>query len=109
VKGLLLALAFAGFASAQVGTFGNTGQQAVTGTAAVLAIPTGLSVVCIKALPGNTSPAVIYVGASSAVTTSTGYPLSASESTCVPVSGGLRVFVIASGSGSAVAWLGTTQ
>jgi hypothetical protein len=102
-------LAFAGFASAQVGTFGASNQQAVTATATVLNIPAGLSAVCVKALPGNTSPAVVYVGASSAVTTSTGYPLSASESTCLPVSGGQRVFVIASGTGSSVAWLGTTQ
>jgi hypothetical protein len=106
---LLLFLAFAGMASAQIGTFGNTGQQAVTGTATILAIPPGLATVCVKALPGNTSPAVVYLGASSAVTTSTGYPLSASESVCVPVTGGQRVYVVASGAGSSIAWLGTVQ
>lgn len=105
---ILLALA-AGVACAQVGSFGNTGQQAVTGTATQLAIPSGLAAVCVKALPGNTSPAVVYVGANSSVTTSTGYPLSASESACVPVAGGKKVYVVASGSGSSVSWLGTVQ
>jgi|GEM_PF-4487083 len=105
---LLLTLAV-GCACAQVGTFGNTGQQAVTATATVLAIPSGLAAVCVKALPGNSSPAVVYVGSNASVTTSTGYPLSASESTCVPVSGGKNVYVVASGTGSSVAWLGTVQ
>lgn len=110
MKRLLALLAFSAFASfAQTGTFGNTGQQAVTASAVVLAIPSGLVSVCVKALPGNTSPAVVYVGASSSVTTSTGYPLSASESVCVPVAGGQRVYLIASGTGSSVAWLGTVQ
>lgn len=107
---ILALLAFSALAAfAQVGTFGNTNQQAVTATATVLNIPTGLATVCVKALPGNTSPAVVYIGANSAVTTSTGYPLSASESVCVPVSGGQRIYLIASGTGSSVAWLATVQ
>ena len=106
---LVLALAFVALALSQTGTFGLTGQQAVTATAAVLAIPTGLASVCVKALPSNTSPAVVWYGGNAAVTTSTGWPLSANDSVCVPVGGGQRIFLVASGTGSGVAWLGTIQ
>lgn len=106
---LFLAIAFAGLASAQVGTFGPTGQQAVTATATALAIPAGLSVVCVAGMPTNTLPALVYVG-NSAVTTSTGYPLAAGQPACVPVQGkAILIYVIASGTGSSVAWFGTTQ
>ena len=109
ILAILAFLAFASLASAQVGTFGASGQQAVTASAVAVAYPAGLAVVCFKAPSTNTSPAVIYIGASS-VTTSTGYPLAASESVCMPVQGkaGL-VYVIASGTGSNIAWFGTIQ
>ncbi len=106
---LLALLAFAGLASAQSGTFGPTGQQAVTATAAAVAIPAGLAVLCIEGASTNTAPAVIFIGGPS-VTTSTGYGLSAGQSSCVPVQGRpLVIYVIASGTGSSVQWFGTVQ
>jgi len=110
---LFLFLAFAGVlafvASAQVGNIGGYGQQAVTASAVALALPSTLASVCVKALPGNSSPAVVYIGTNSSVTTSTGYPLSPSDSVCYPIRNGAQIFLIASGTGSAVAWLGTYQ
>lgn len=79
----------------------TTGQQAVTGTAA--ALPNlGIGVACIKALPANTL--TVYIGFVSTVTTSTGYPLAASESYCTQVSNLNTFYVVASTTGSSVAW-----
>ena len=102
-------LAFASLAFGQVGNLGASGQQSVTGSAVVLAVPSTLATVCVQALPGNTSPAVIYVGFTASVTTSTGYPLSAGQAFCGPLRNGAAVYVIASGTGSGVAWFGTYQ
>ena len=107
MKALWLAFAFAAAACAQNGTFGATGQQAVTASAAVLVVPSSLAVVCVKALSTNTI--AVWVGATAAVTTSTGYPLSASESTCVATSAGKPIYVIASTTGASVAFLGQVQ
>lgn len=102
-------LAFATVASAQVGTFGPTGQQAVTATATAVKIPAGLAVVCIEGAATNSVPAVVFIGNAS-VTTSTGYGLSAGQPTCVPVQGqALVIYVIATGTGSSVQWFGTVQ
>jgi hypothetical protein len=88
-----------------VGIFFVTGQQAVTGSA--VALPNNaMAVTCVKALPSNSI--VVYVGQSN-VTTSTGYPLSASESTCLPVRNSNGIYVVASTTGASVAWLGTTN
>jgi hypothetical protein len=101
-------LAFASLASAQVGTFGATGQQAVTASAVAVAYQPGLAVACFKAAPGNSI--VIYIGNNSSVTTSTGYPLAAGDQTCVPLQGktGL-VYVIASTTGATITWESTVQ
>ncbi|HEY1533773.1 MAG TPA: hypothetical protein VGF76_07130 [Polyangiaceae bacterium] len=102
---MFVALAVVGLA--QVGTFSVTGQQAVTASAAAVAYPAGLAVACFKAPSANS--ATVYVG-NSAVTTSTGYPLAASESVCVPVQGKAgAVYVVAASTGSSIAWFGTAQ
>jgi hypothetical protein len=108
MRALILALFAAFTASAQIGTFGPTGQQAVTTTATAVAYQAGLAVVCLKAVPSNSI--TIYISNNSSVTTSTGYPLAADDSTCVPVQGktGL-VYVIAASTGASIAWESTTQ
>lgn len=85
----------------------KTGQQAVTASAVALPYME-VTASCIKAPSTNTSPAVIFVGFSSAVTTSTGYPLAADDSTCLAVRNMNQIYVVASGAGSNVAWLNTT-
>ncbi len=88
----------------QIGLIGATRQQAVTGTAAALAaMPT--TVLCIKALPANTL--TVYWSTSSTVTTSTGFPLAASETSCIPVRDASLIYVVSSTTGSGVAWFNT--
>lgn len=89
------------------GAFGVTGQQAVTASAVAIAFTSPLPVICIKGHPSNASPALVYIGSTSSVTTSTGYPLAADDSVCV--SALKPIYVIASGTGSNVAWFTTTN
>ena len=88
-----------------VGILTATGQQAVTGSAVALASQAN-TVGCIKAVPGNSL--TVYIGLAG-VTTSTGYPLAAGESFCSPTNNLNRIFVIASTTGSSVAWFVTNQ
>ncbi len=98
-------LAVLTIAAQSVGTFKAGNQQAVTGTAAQL--PSFLAnVTCVKVLPGGTR--VVYIG-DSTVTTSTGYPLSVSESACFPALNLNQIYVVAAGTGSTVAWFGTSN
>ena len=84
----------------------STGQQAVTGSAVTL--PTrGTGVVCLKGVPGNAL--TIYVGLTASVTTSTGYPLAASESLCTQVMNLGSFYVIASSTGSSISWVTFTN
>lgn len=77
-----------------------TGQQAVTATAAVLPTSAGKQV-CVKVLIAGTQ--VVYYGPTG-VTTSTGMELSAGDATCLSLDNANRIFVIAAGTGSTVAW-----
>lgn len=100
--GLLSAL---GLIAQSVGVFKSGGQQAVTGTAAKL--PSFFAnVTCLKVVPGGTQ--VVYVG-DSTVTTANGYPLSANESACFPAINMNQVYVVATTTGSTVAWFGTSN
>lgn len=77
-----------------------TGQQAVTGTAAVL--PTvSASRVCIKVLTGGTQ--IVYFGITG-VSTSTGQELSPGDAWCGALSNVNKLFVIAATTGSTVAY-----
>ena len=58
----------------------------------------------IKALPANTG--VICIGADNTVSSTTGFPLSASESIAIPVTDPSLVWVIASADNQGVAWYG---
>lgn len=78
-----------------------SGQQAVTGTAANLGTNTARTV-CLAADIGNTI--TIYMG-TTGVTTSTGFPLVAGQSTCQPVANTSEIFVVASTTGAKVEWL----
>lgn len=79
------------------------GEQAVTATAAALPSTSLTRPACIQALTGNSL--TVYVG-TSGVTTSTGFPLPAGASLCnLPVSNLNQVYVIASSTGSSVAWV----
>ena len=77
-----------------------TGQQAVTATAAVLPTSAGKQV-CIKVLIAGTQ--VVYYGPTG-VTTATGQELSAGDSSCMALDNVNRIFVIAAGTGSTIAW-----
>lgn len=88
-----------------IGIFVAAGQQAVTGTAAALPSQAN-TVLCVKGVPGNSL--TIYIGGST-VTTSTGYPLAASESACFPIVNANRLYVIASSTGSSIAWFATNN
>ena len=105
MKRMILFFTLAAALMAQsVGTFKNGGQQAVTGTAAKL--PSFLAnVTCIKVVPAGTQ--VVYIG-NSTVTTSNGYPLSASDSVCFPAVNLNQIYVVAASTGSTVAWFGTS-
>lgn len=79
-----------------------TGQQAVTASAVALPVQ-GIGVACLKGVPGNAL--TVYVGLSSSVTTSNGYPLAASESVCTQVTNLSTFWVIASNTGSSISWI----
>lgn len=89
-----------------VGSWGATGQQAVTGSAAALASSTARAA-CVKAASGNSL--VVYVGNSASVTTSTGYGIEAGQSFCTPLTNLNQIYVIASSTGSSVTWFTTRQ
>lgn len=101
----ILALVAVGALAQSVGWFKPGNQQAVTGTAAQL--PSFVAnVTCLKVVPGGTQ--VVYIGGPT-VTTSTGYPLNASESACFPAVNLNQIYVIAANTGSTVAWFGTSN
>ena len=77
-----------------------TGQQAVTATAAVLPTQAAKNV-CIKTLIAGTQ--AVYYGPAG-VTISTGQELSAGDASCMALDNVNRIFVIAGGTGSTVAW-----
>lgn len=84
----------------------QTGQQAVTGTATKLP-NLNTQNVCLKVIPAGTQ--VVYVGSSAAVTTSTGYPLSAGDSVCMVVNNLNQIYVVATTTGSTMSWVTTYQ
>ena len=92
--------------SSQIGAIGSTGQQAVTGSPVALsALPT--TVLCLKANPSNAI--TIYWSTLSTVSTTTGFPLAASETSCVPVSNANLIYVVASTTGARISFFNTTQ
>lgn len=78
----------------------TTGQQAVTATAAVLPTQAAKNV-CIKVLIAGTQ--TVYYGPTG-VTTATGQEISAGDASCMALDNVNRIFVIAGGTGSTVAW-----
>ena len=79
-----------------------TGQQAVTASAVALPTTTMSRPVCLYALPANAL--TVYFGPSG-VTTSTGFPLAPGASMCgLTVSNLNQLYVIASSTGSSVAY-----
>lgn len=86
-------------------TTGNTavlsGQQAVTGSAVVLAT-NAAKTVCIHALAANTIN--VYLGPTG-ITTSTGMELPPGTTYCAPASNTNLFFVIASTTGASVSWI----
>jgi hypothetical protein len=78
-----------------------SGQQAVTGSAVMLATNT-IKTVCIKALAANTIN--VYVGPSG-VTTSAGMELAPGNSYCAPATNTNLFYVIASTTGASVSWI----
>jgi len=79
-----------------------TGQQAVTASAVALPTTTLSRPACVVALAGNSL--TVYIGPSG-VTTANGFPLSAGASVCgLSVANLNQIFVIASSTGSSVAW-----
>lgn len=82
-----------------LGTF-SAAQQAVTGSAASLGSNTS-KFTCLRVLGAGTQ--AVYVGPTG-VTTGTGYELSPGDSQCWPVSNTNLLFVIASTTGSTVAY-----
>ena len=89
-----------------IGTWGSTGQQAVTGSA--VALPSlQAKAVCIKAAVANSI--TVYLGNTANVTTSTGYPLEAGLSVCVPATNVNQVYVIASTTGANVGFFATAN
>lgn len=82
------------------------GAKASIGTSAVqiTATETLLQVgVTIKALAGNSN--TVYIGASDAVTSSTGYPLAAGEEKFIPVDDLSLVWLIGGASGQEIRYL----
>lgn len=93
----------------------NTGQKAVTSTAAALtSTDFPVETLILKALPNNTG--TVYFGVAG-VTTGTGYPLEAGEEfQFSPALDNLKrtpkpkdVYVVASGSVGSVAWAATPR
>lgn len=87
------------FSNAQI----YNGQQPVTGTATALTNQP-LRTICIKALHGNAT--AIYLG-NSTVSTSNGMELQADQSWCANITNANLVYVVASGAGPSVSWIGT--
>ena len=87
-------------AQAQAIGYVTSGQQAVTGTAALI---TGTSYgnICIKALAGNSIN--VYLGGPG-VTTSTGMELAAGNSYCSP-SNQSEFYIVASTTGASISWI----
>lgn len=85
---------------AQSSGYVKSGQQAVTGTAALV---TGISygTVCIKALSTNTIS--VFLGGSG-VTDATGMELAPDDAYCMPTNNS-PFFVIASTTGASVSWI----
>jgi hypothetical protein len=82
------------------GTFSTTNQQAVTASAA--ALPSNAAKrVCVQGLVANALD--VFIGVTG-VTTATGYPLTPGSSWCGTVSNSNQIFVIASSTGSSVAF-----
>lgn len=78
----------------------NVGQQTITTTASqVTSAATGRNTIALKSLTANT--AAIYIGTSSGVTSSNGFPLDAGESIEFDLTEGQALYAIA-GSGSQV-------
>lgn len=103
MKRLFIAFAFAGALLAQsLGSFVQGGQQTVTGTAAQLPAFVA-NAICLKVVDGG--PQTVYIG-SVGVTTSNGFPLVAGAGTCFPIANLNQLYVIASTTGSTVAWYG---
>jgi hypothetical protein len=80
-----------------------SGQQAVTGTAAALASHAAKTV-CVVASILNTI--TVYIGPAG-ITTSTGFPLVAGQSSCQPLSNTNLLSVVASTTGALIAWIST--
>jgi hypothetical protein len=78
----------------------GSGQQAVTGTAAVVT-GTSYGSICIKALNGNGIN--VYLGGPG-VTTSTGMELGAGNVYCAPNNSNM-FYVVASTTGASVSWI----
>ena len=77
-----------------------TGQQAVTSSAVALPSSAG-KLVCLRVKAGGTQ--IVYFGPSG-VTTANGQELNIGDSYCETFDNANRIFVIAAGSGSTVAW-----
>ena len=88
-------------AQAQAIGYVASGQQAVTGTAAVV---TGITygTVCVKALAANSIN--VYLGPAG-VTTSTGMEMSAGNAYCSPAVNNLPFYVVASTTGASISWI----
>lgn len=100
MRNLLFAFLVSCLCFAQTGNWQPGGQQAVTAVAT--ALPSKVSTaVCVKVVPGGTQ--TVFIGGST-VTTSTGYPLAASESSCFQSNNLNRVYVVAASTGSTIAW-----
>jgi hypothetical protein len=80
-----------------------SGQQAVTGTAAVLA-SNSIKQACFSAL--STNVISIFLGASG-VTTSTGFEMKPGTGVCLPLTNTNLIFVVASTTGATITWLAT--
>lgn len=87
--------------NAQISGLVQSGQQAVTGTAAVIS-GTGSGTMCVKALAGNMIN--VYLGPAG-VTDSTGMELAAGNAYCAPVASINNFYVVASTTGASVSWI----
>lgn len=82
----------------------QSGQQAVTNAATVLAGGFSIKNICIKAISTNT--ASVFIGPTG-ITTATGMELAPGDAYCGPVSTTNLIFVIAVAGGSSVSWIAT--
>lgn len=84
------------------------GAKASIGGSSVQLTTTSINLssgVWIKALAGNTN--TVYVGTSSGVTTSTGYPLAASESVFIAINDLSKIWFIGGASGQEIRYIGS--